>query len=209
MFQRHKDHAPGPLGPAATGLAPAPCPAPALPSAAPSPAARDAAMPARAPAVDQAPAPPKLLIVGAGISLAGEITACDRLMVQGTAQVTLHRTRAIEIAETGRFTGGRAEVEEAVIAGRYEGELTVRGRLLIRATGQVAGTVRYGELEVGRGGRLAGTVAEREGEAQADAAGGQGLSGNVAPLVLPRSASLEAERRQDASAVVGGPSEGG
>jgi cytoskeletal protein CcmA (bactofilin family) len=164
---------------------------------------RDAAMPASGRSAEPAPSPPKLLIVGAGISLAGEITACDRLVVQGTARVTLHGTRAIEIAETGRFIGGRAEVEEAVIAGRYEGELTVRGRLLIRATGQIAGTVRYGELEVERGGQLAGTVAEREGEAQADAAGGQGSSGNVAPLALPRSASSAAERRQDAGAVKG------
>ena len=88
----------------------------------------------------------------------GEITACDRLVVEGSVQVTLNRTRAIEIAETGRFTNGKAEVDEAEIAGIYEGSLTVRERLLIRATGRVSGTVRYGELEIERGGRLAGTI---------------------------------------------------
>ncbi len=103
-------------------------------------------------------ASPKLLIVGPDITLAGEVTACDRLVVEGTARVTLNRTRAIEVAATGRFTGGRAEVEEAEIAGVYEGELTVRGRLLIRSTGRVSGAVRCGELEVERGGRLAGTL---------------------------------------------------
>lgn len=101
----------------------------------------------------------KLLIVGPDISLAGEITACDRLVVEGSVKVVLNRTRAIEITETGRFLEGRAEVEEAVISGIYEGELTVRGRLLIRATGRVSGHVRYGELEVERGGHLAGSVA--------------------------------------------------
>ncbi len=99
------------------------------------------------------------LIVGQGISLAGEITACDRLVVEGTVKVVLNKTRAIEITETGKFTDGKAEVEEAEISGIYEGELTVRGRLLIRATGKVNGTIRYGELEVERGGKLGGQLA--------------------------------------------------
>ena len=100
----------------------------------------------------------KRLIVGQGISLSGEITACDRLVVEGSVQVTLNQTRAIEITESGRFTNGKAEVEEAEISGIYEGELTVRNRLLIRSTGQVKGTVRYGELEIERGGKLSGSV---------------------------------------------------
>ena len=118
----------------------------------------------------------KRLIVGQGISLAGEITACDRLVVEGSVQVTLNQTRAIEITETGRFTNGRAEVEEAEISGVYEGELTVRRRLLIRGTGQVKGTVRYGELEIERGGRLTGSVSmiEANGYAGNGHAGSQG-----------------------------------
>ena len=99
------------------------------------------------------------LIVGQGISLSGEITACDRLVVEGKVKVVLNKTRAIEITETGAFTDGKAEVEEAEISGIYEGELTVRGRLLIRATGKVDGTIRYGELEVERGGKLGGSLA--------------------------------------------------
>lgn len=104
----------------------------------------------------------KLLIVGPEITLSGEITACDRLVVEGSVRVTLNRTRAIEISRSGRFTHGRAEVEEADIAGLYEGELTVTGRLLIRGTGRVAGKVRYGELEIERGGKLSGAVAVLE-----------------------------------------------
>jgi cytoskeletal protein CcmA (bactofilin family) len=99
------------------------------------------------------------LIVGQGISLSGEITACDRLVVEGSVKVVLNKTRAIEITETGKFTDGKAEVDEAEISGVYEGELTVRGRLLIRATGRVNGTIRYGELEVERGGKLGGQLA--------------------------------------------------
>lgn len=120
--------------------------------------------PSRTMAAPTAEPPAKLLIVGPDINLSGEITACDRLVVEGSVQVTLNRTRAIEIAETGRFTNGKAEVDDAEIAGLYEGSLTVRRRLLIRATGRVSGTVRYGELEIERGGRLAGTVERLAGE---------------------------------------------
>ncbi len=121
-----------------------------LPSAPPSAAAEK---PAPKPEPE-----PKRLIVGTGISLAGEITACDRLVVEGSVQVTLNQTRAIEITQTGRFTEGKAEVEEAEISGVYEGDLTVHKRLLIRSTGRVKGTVRYGELEIERGGKLTGSV---------------------------------------------------
>ncbi|MFO1067473.1 MAG: polymer-forming cytoskeletal protein [Geminicoccaceae bacterium] len=110
------------------------------------------------PAPAAQPADAKRLIVGEGISLSGEITACDRLVVEGSARVTLNQTRAIEITETGRFTEGKAEVDEAEVSGVYEGELTVRKRLLIRHSGQVRGTVRYGEIEIEKGGVLSGSV---------------------------------------------------
>ena len=105
----------------------------------------------------------KRLIVGEGISLSGEITACDRLVVEGSVKVTLNETRAIEISESGRFTEGKAEVEEAEISGVYEGELTVKKRLLIRHSGKVKGTVRYGELEIEKGGVLSGAVSMLDG----------------------------------------------
>ena len=145
---------------------------PAKPAAAVVEASRPAATPVAPPVAAKPAAVPststvpvtdtKRLIVGQGITLAGEITACDRLVVEGAVRVTLNKTRAIEISETGRFTEGKAAVEEADISGVYEGELTVRKRLLIRSTGRVSGTVRYGDIEIERGGRLSGAVARLE-----------------------------------------------
>lgn len=111
------------------------------------------------------PAPPveperyggKRLIVGEGIRLSGEISSCDRLVVEGEVEVTLNDTLALEIANTGRFTGG-CEVEEADISGVYEGDLTVRRRLFVRGSGKLTGTIRYGELELERGGQIAGNI---------------------------------------------------
>jgi cytoskeletal protein CcmA (bactofilin family) len=104
------------------------------------------------------------LIVGRGTSLSGTITGCDRLVIEGTASVTVHQTRVLEIAASGRLIKGKLEVEEAEISGIYEGELTVRKRLLVRGSGRVSGTVRYGELEIERGGQLSGSFLPLGGE---------------------------------------------
>lgn len=99
----------------------------------------------------------RTLVVGREIVLSGEISACDRLVVEGTVKANIKDCRDIAISEGGLFTGSAA-VESAEIRGRFEGELTVSGRLLIRAPGQVSAAVRYGEIEIERGGRLSGHV---------------------------------------------------
>jgi cytoskeletal protein CcmA (bactofilin family) len=111
-----------------------------------------------------APPPPKpretearRLIVGRDISLSGEITSCDQLVVEGSVEANLANCRDVEIAETGLFKGS-ASIEQAEVRGRFDGTLTVRGRLFIRATGKVVGVVRYGQLEIECGGQMSGDV---------------------------------------------------
>ena len=115
-----------------------------LPAAMPAPKAPDAA-------------DGKRLTVGRDICLSGEITACEVLVVEGKVEASLSDSRAIEIAEGGFFKGN-AEIDNAEIAGRYEGNLTVRDRLLVRATGRVSGAVRYRRLEVELGGEVVGEL---------------------------------------------------
>jgi cytoskeletal protein CcmA (bactofilin family) len=99
----------------------------------------------------------KRLTVGREICLSGEITACDVLVVEGKVEASLADSHAIEIAETGFFKGN-AEIDNAEIAGRYEGNLTVRDRLLVRATGRVSGSIRYRRIEVELGGEIVGDM---------------------------------------------------
>jgi cytoskeletal protein CcmA (bactofilin family) len=96
------------------------------------------------------------LIVGRNIQLKGEITACDTLVVEGRVEASMN-SRIIEISETGLFSGN-AEVERAGIHGRFEGMLTVSGRLSIHSTGKVTGTIRYGEIVIEPGGEISGDV---------------------------------------------------
>tara|TARA_R110000782_G_scaffold14233_9_gene42721 strand:- start:1671 stop:2252 length:582 start_codon:yes stop_codon:yes gene_type:complete len=99
----------------------------------------------------------KRLIVGRDISLTGEITSCDRLVVEGQVEVTLPAARLIEVAPTGVFKGN-ADVEEADISGRFEGELIARGRLIVRAGGRVQGKIRYGRIVIEQGGEISGDM---------------------------------------------------
>ena len=97
------------------------------------------------------------LIVGPNIKLKGvEISDCDTLVVEGRVEATMN-SRVIQIAEMGAFTGS-AEVDLAEIHGDFEGELTVRQKLVIFGTGKVSGKIRYGKLVVEEGGQLSGDV---------------------------------------------------
>lgn len=99
----------------------------------------------------------KKLIVGREIILNGEIRTCDFLVVEGRVEAVLNDCRQIDIASSGQFKGS-ADIESADISGRFDGDLTVHGRLTVRATGRVFGKVKYGQLEVERGGIISGTV---------------------------------------------------
>lgn len=99
----------------------------------------------------------KKLTVGPEIVLSGNITSCDRLVVEGKVEASLTDSRAIEIADSGFFKG-TAEIDHAVIGGRFEGTLTVRERLTIRSTGRIQGKIRYGQIEIEPGGEISGEV---------------------------------------------------
>ncbi len=99
----------------------------------------------------------KKLIVGREIVLNGEINSCDRLVVEGRVEANMKDCREIEIAETGTFKG-QAEIDRADISGRFEGDLTAREHLVVRATGRITGKVRFGELEIERGGQIVGDL---------------------------------------------------
>jgi cytoskeletal protein CcmA (bactofilin family) len=174
MFRRKKDDTDEPkFTPATDDLPPVeamPKPFP-RPAGGPSPspfagAAKPPVVPVTAPPRSSSAAPrassapegeTKKLIVGREIVLSGQITSCDRLVVEGKVEASLTDSHAIEIADIGFFKG-TAEIDSAEIAGRFEGTITVRDRLFIRSTGQVQGKIRYGQIEIEPGGVISGDV---------------------------------------------------
>ncbi|MEK9645204.1 MAG: polymer-forming cytoskeletal protein [Alphaproteobacteria bacterium] len=99
----------------------------------------------------------KKLIVGREIELSGNISACDKLVVEGKVEANISDCREIEVAASGTFKG-EAEINVAEISGIFEGNLTARDILFVRSTGRVTGKVRFGKLEIERGGEIVGDV---------------------------------------------------
>jgi len=126
------------------------------------------------------------LTVGPNIKLKGvEITDCDTLVVEGSVEATMD-SRVIQISERGAFKGS-AEIDIAEIRGQFEGNLTVRQKLVIYATGKVTGKIRYGKVVIEEGGQLSGEVE----------------FGAPRPVAAPRGGSAAATSASSASAMAG------
>lgn len=96
------------------------------------------------------------LLVGDGITLKGEVTDCAELIVEGSVDARVEAAR-FEVSRTGVFSG-ECHVQEADIAGQFDGVLNCRGKLIVRGTGSLKGTLRYGDVEIEAGGRIAGEI---------------------------------------------------
>jgi cytoskeletal protein CcmA (bactofilin family) len=108
-------------------------------------------------AANTAPEAESKLTVGPNIKLKGvEITDCDTLVVEGSVEATMD-SRVIQISERGSFKGS-CEIDIAEIRGTFDGDLTVRQKLTVFATGKVTGKIRYGKVVVEEGGQLAGQI---------------------------------------------------
>jgi cytoskeletal protein CcmA (bactofilin family) len=99
----------------------------------------------------------RTLIIGPGVSVKGEISFCNRLIVQGKIEAKLADCPNVIIKEGGVFSG-ESTTEDADVEGLFDGKLVVRKRLIVRATGRVSGNISYGELEVERGGTISGEI---------------------------------------------------
>ncbi len=185
------DNITDPAAPAANAPRPAVAPAAAAPAPAFRPAPPQAAMaaartPSPAPAASTSSSAPvvpaverpspkaaakRVLTVGPDIQMKGEITTCDRVVIEGAVDATLRDVHTVELAESGSLKG-TAEVQDAEISGIFEGDIIVRGRLIIYSSGRVRGNVTYGEIEIERGGQISGNI-RNAADAEAKQNGGR------------------------------------
>ncbi|WP_291298270.1 polymer-forming cytoskeletal protein [Elioraea sp.] len=132
----------------ATGIPPAPAATPGM----------TGMRPAAAPAAKPAGSDRRSLVVGRGIALAGGVISdCERLEVHGTVEVSLNHAVELSIAESGVFRG-EAEIDEADISGAFDGAITAKSRLVVRATGRLSGTIRCARLTVEDGAQVSGRI---------------------------------------------------
>jgi cytoskeletal protein CcmA (bactofilin family) len=136
-------------------------PAPPKPTAAPLGGPALSGRPAVAPAAPRVTRPEgaerRTLVVGKGISLQGTVSDAERLVVEGTVESLMITAAELIVAHAGVFKG-EVQVEDAEIAGTFDGTVTATNTLVIRATGKVLGTARCRRLQVEEGGQLSGRM---------------------------------------------------
>ena len=103
------------------------------------------------------PSERRTLVVGRGISLQGTVADAERLVVEGTVESQMIQAAELFVAGSGVFKG-EVEVEDAEIAGTFDGIITARGSLVIRTTGRISGTARCRKLSVEEGGQVSGKM---------------------------------------------------
>ncbi|MCB4822719.1 bactofilin family protein [Roseicella aerolata] len=144
-------------------LAPKPTTTPAAPTVGVRPAVGVPARPQpRAEAGER-----RTLVVGRGISLQGTVADAERLVVEGTVESQMIQASELFVAQSGVFKG-EMQVEDAEIAGLFDGTITARNSLVIRASGKVNGIARCRKLSVEEGGQVSGKM-EMLTDAQANA----------------------------------------
>jgi cytoskeletal protein CcmA (bactofilin family) len=149
--------APTPPPQAAAPRIPTPPPAPEPAAVPPSPAPASVAQPSSNEG--------SKLFIGPNINLKGvEISNCDVLVIEGNVEATIN-SKVMEIAQPGRLNG-TAAIDVAEIHGEFSGEITVREKLVVHATGRITGTVRYGKLVVAEGGIINGEMKQLEAGAR-------------------------------------------
>ena len=105
----------------------------------------------------------KKLLIGADICLSGEISSCEKLVVEGKVEANITDCRELVVSEGGLFRG-EAKIEIADIAGEFCGNITSTDLLILRSTGRVTGTISYGRLQVECGGEIKGDIIAGSGE---------------------------------------------
>ncbi len=115
-----------------------------------------AALMARKAGVSPSPDENGFVLVGKGTTIAGEISNCSVVEIQGTLEGSLS-ANAVIIREGGAFRGD-IRVEQAEVHGTVDGRMTVHGLLDVRASGCVTGEVTYETLCVAAGGHLSGEL---------------------------------------------------
>ncbi|MBR2124313.1 MAG: polymer-forming cytoskeletal protein [Acetobacter sp.] len=109
-------------------------------------------LPIRREAADQ-----KVLVVGHGMSIKGTIQDVERLVIEGVVESEIVHVKELVIMAGGVFRGD-GDVEDAEIAGTFDGGLTVHGVLTVCHTGHLIGKATYCRLKIDDGGQVTGQL---------------------------------------------------
>ena len=96
------------------------------------------------------------LQIGAGVIARGSLTAPGLIEIDGDVDGVVN-ARAVDITINGVVTGNTT-ADNIRVAGQLMDTSTAHHSLMIESTGQVNGTITYGDLEIRKGGNIAGDI---------------------------------------------------
>jgi cytoskeletal protein CcmA (bactofilin family) len=102
------------------------------------------------------PAEPNSVYIGAGVTIKGAITVADIIVVDGALEGDV-TARAVRIGPSGSIKGS-VVASEADVHGLLSDKVEVKQLLHVRSTGRIEGNVSCGDVQVDRGGVLAGGI---------------------------------------------------
>lgn len=101
------------------------------------------------------------LYIGEGVTIKGEISVPDTLVVCGVLKGDVTVGNLI-VGETGAIKGRITVAENAEISGKVYEKLDVKCLLILRATGRVDGNISYGLLQIEQGASIAGGLSSTD-----------------------------------------------
>jgi cytoskeletal protein CcmA (bactofilin family) len=101
------------------------------------------------------------LYIGEGVTIKGEISVPDTLVVCGVVEGDVTVGNLI-VGETGAIKGRISVAENAEISGKVFEKLDVKCLLILRATGHVDGKISYGLLQIEQGASIAGGLSSTD-----------------------------------------------
>ena len=126
---------------------------------------------------------PTFSVIGADVTIRGDISASADLHVDGTIEGDIACASLVQ-GETSRIEG-MVEAERARLAGRTKGTITAR-ELVILKTAVIEGDVHYDSLTIEQGAQVEGRLAQ--------GAGKQATPQKKAPAAVPE-LGVEEEQR--------------
>jgi cytoskeletal protein CcmA (bactofilin family) len=112
-----------------------------------------------------------LSIIDDGLKVKGTVNAEGKLVIAGDVEGTLVGKNVV--TAQGSHIVARAEVEDIVIAGNFEGDITARNSLRIMRTGNFSGNIVCKTLSLEAGGKLNGHVEPLDVHQTVSAAGAE------------------------------------
>lgn len=108
-------------------------------------------------------------VIGRGAVIEGKVRASGPIQIDGHVDGALLIDGSVSVGPSGAITGEVA-ADDVVVGGRVQGKVLARGHLHVASGGSVRGEVRYGSLQIDRGGLIDGTTGQGEAEAVASTA---------------------------------------